>query len=397
MRESEPDALRSSDPLARYAPWCLAGVLLIALALRLWGIGFGLPYVEHPDEPFWVVAILKMLKAGDPNPHDFIYPSFYYYLNAFAYLLFYGAGRLFGAFHSLADLVEPVLLIGGAGKTAQPALFLIGRGLSLAFGLGTVALVFDLGRRFTGYVLGGALAALWVAVSPTLVANNRYMVPDGALAFFTTLTLWAAWGIFERGRTRDYMLAGIAVGLAVGTKYNAAPFILLIPLAHFLRAGWRGVKDWRLYAAPIVGVAVFLVTTPYAVLDFREFMKGAFIDVRHYTGGHAGNAGDSLAWYLGYFWRTEGPVLALAAAGIIWGIYKRNRGAILLATVTLVYLLFISAFAVHFERTALPLIPLFALLATWWAASLARAPMADRPALYPGAAAALVVIALAFP
>ncbi len=398
----------------RYAQWVLVSVLLLALGVRLWGITFGLPYVEHPDEPFWVINILKMLKTADPNPHDFIYPSFYYYLNSLAYLIFYGAGRLFGTFNSLADLVEPALLIGGSGKTTMPALFLIGRGISVALGVGTVALTADLGRSMiarsveeTGLprpVLGGALAGLCVAISPTLVANDRYMIPDGTVAFFTTLALWAAWRIYQAGRTADYLLAGAAVGLAIGTKYNAAPFALLIMLAPVLRAGWRGLRDWRPYAALALSTVVFLATTPYAVLDYRTFLDGAFVDIRHYTGGHAGNTGNSLIWYLDAFWRTEGPILALAAAGILWSVGKRAKGAILLAVMTLVYLLFIGVFAVHAIRTALPLIPLFSLLAAWWAADLwaeappglARSPDQARPHVR-GAAAALIVLILVFP
>ena len=389
--------LEPPDPLARYAPWGLAGVLVVALGLRLWGITFGLPYLEHPDEPYWVFGILKMIKSGDPNPHDFTYSSFYYYLNAFAYLVYYGAGRLLGAFHSLADLAAPDLLIGGSGKTTLPALFLIGRSITVALGVGTAALTVDLGRRFTGFVLGGVLAGLCVAVSPTLVANQRYMIPDGTVAFFTTLTLWGAWRILERGRTRDYLLAGAALGLAVGTKYNAAPFALLIVLAPLLRAGWRGLRDWRPYAALGLSVAIFLATTPYAILDFQTFINGAFMDVRHYTGGHAGNTGNSLAWYLDAFWRAEGPMLALAAAGIIWGVYRRAKGAILLGVMALVYLIFISLFAVHAIRTALPLIPFFGLLVAGWAADLYRGSAAAGPRAGLGAMAALLAIVLAFP
>ena len=37
-----------------------------------------------------------MIKSGDPNPHDFIYPSLYYYVNALIYLVYYSFGRLFG-------------------------------------------------------------------------------------------------------------------------------------------------------------------------------------------------------------------------------------------------------------------------------------------------------------
>ena len=397
MNDHQPVAPPSHDPLARYVVWCLAGVLALALGLRLWGINFGLPYVEHPDEPFWVIQVLKMIKSGDPNPHDFIYPSLYYYVNALIYLLIYGVGRLSGAFSSLADLAEPVLLMGGSGKTDLPILFLAGRSLSVLLGVATAALTFDLGRRITGFVLGGVLAGLWVALSPTLVANSRFLIPDGPLAFCTTLVVWAAWRIYQDGRTRDYLLAGVALGLAVGLKYNAAVFALAIVLGHFLRAGWRGVKDWRLYGAGAISVVVFVATTPFAILDSQAFLQGAFIDIRHYTGGHAGNTGNSLTWYLAYFWRTEGPVLLLAAAGALWGAYKRSRGAILVAATALAYLLFISAFAVHFERTALPLIPLFAVLAAFCIVSLLPSPASDRAGIHLGAAAALIVVALDLP
>jgi 4-amino-4-deoxy-L-arabinose transferase-like glycosyltransferase len=399
MRDTRAPLAPTAHPLARYWGWCLAGILLLALALRLWAINFGLPYVEHPDEPFWVFAVLKMIKSGDPNPHDFIYPSLYYYLNAFAYLLYYEAGRLLGAFHTVADLSEPILLIGGSGKTALPGLFLIGRVPSVAMGVATAALVFDVGRRLSGSLVGGLLAALWTAISPALVAHSRFMVPDGPLAFLTTLVLWGAWRIYERGRTRDYLLAGLFLGLAGGMKYNALPFALAPVLAHFLRPGNRGLKNVRLYGLVAVTVAAFLLTTPYAVLDSQAFVKGAFMDVRHYTGGHAGNTGSSLAWYLQYFWGTEGPVLALAATGAIWGIARRSRGAILVTATALAYVLFISAFSVHMVRMALPLVPLLALLAGYCSVEL-LSPLAgdkERPRAYIGAASVLIAITLVFP
>jgi hypothetical protein len=241
------------------------------------------------------------------------------------------------------------------------------------------------------------LAGLWVALSPTLIANSRFLIPDGPLTFCTTLVLWAAWRSYQAGRTRDYLLAGVALGLAVGLKYNAAVFALAIVLAHFLRAGWPGIKDWRLYAAGGISLIVFVATTPFAILDSQTFLQGAFIDIRHYTGGHAGNTGNSLAWYLDYLWRREGPMLLLAAAGSLWGAYKRSRGAILVAATALAYLSFISAFAVHFERTALPLIPLFAILAAYCIVSLLPTPALDRAGPQWGAVAALLIVALIFP
>jgi len=38
-------------PAGRVELGLLAGILLIALALRAWALDFGLPYLYHPDEP----------------------------------------------------------------------------------------------------------------------------------------------------------------------------------------------------------------------------------------------------------------------------------------------------------------------------------------------------------
>ena len=39
-------------------------IFVLALALRLWGIGFGLPELFHPDEPAYV---LQALAVGGPK------------------------------------------------------------------------------------------------------------------------------------------------------------------------------------------------------------------------------------------------------------------------------------------------------------------------------------------
>ncbi|HEX9116409.1 MAG TPA: glycosyltransferase family 39 protein [Anaerolineae bacterium] len=399
MRETRAVLAPIADPLARSWKWCLAGVLLLSLALRLWAIDFGLPYLEHPDEPFWVFKVLTMLKTADPNPHEFIYPSLYFYQTALAYLVYYGAGRLLGAFHTLADLREPVLLVGGSGLTTLRGLILMGRVPSVLMGVATVALVFDLGRRIFHSTLGATLAALFVAVSPALVANSRYMIPDGPLALLTTLVVWGAWRIYERGRKVDYLLAAVCLGLAGGMKYNALPFAIAPLLAHFLRPGSRGLRDLRLYVLPLVALAAFLVTTPFAVLDFGTFLKWATVNMNHYTGGHAGNSGSSLAWYLDTFWTTEGPVLVLATAGTILSVVRRSRGMIVVAATSLAYLIFLSLLAVHNVRTALPILPLWALLAGYCAVELLAGLTGEgeRPGAYLGAAGLLVSLALIFP
>ena len=71
--------------------WLLAGILLLALALRITGIQFGLPHLYHADEPI-VVNHALAYGAGDLNPHFFKIPPLV------SYLLFvvYGAAYLIG-------------------------------------------------------------------------------------------------------------------------------------------------------------------------------------------------------------------------------------------------------------------------------------------------------------
>ena len=302
------------------------------------------------------------------------------------YLLIYGVGRLFGAFSSLADLTEPVLLMGGSGKTALPILFLAGRGLSVLLGVATAVLTFDLGRRITGLVLGGVLAGLWVAVSPTLIANSRFLIPDGPLTFCTTLVIWAAWRSYQAGRTRDYLLAGVALGLAVGLKYNAAVFALAIVLAHFL----RGLARNR-------GLAVVCRGRhqPHRFRGNHTVRHPGFPNVpagrvhRHPSLHRRAcrEHGEFADLVPGLPLAKGGPYAPAGRCRTLWGAYKRSRGAILVAATTLAYLLFISAFAVHFERTALPLIPLFAVLAAYFLVSLLPAQASDRKGVQFGAAA----------
>ena len=57
----------------------LAAIGVLAAALRLLGITFGLPAVYNPDE----IAIMSRALAfakGDLNPHNFLYPTFYFYV-----------------------------------------------------------------------------------------------------------------------------------------------------------------------------------------------------------------------------------------------------------------------------------------------------------------------------
>src|SRR5262245_24017749 len=79
----------------------LVAIAAFGMALRLFGVAYGLPAVYNPDE----VAIMNRaigFANGSLNPHNFLYPTLYFYV-LFAWEgLWFVVGRAFGVFDSVS-------------------------------------------------------------------------------------------------------------------------------------------------------------------------------------------------------------------------------------------------------------------------------------------------------
>ncbi len=343
---------------------CLAVVLLIALALRLWGLAYDLPYVYHPDEPGLASMSLRILQTGDLNPRFFHYPSLFFYINAAAYLPYYFVGRYAGAFQTPTDILHPYGPAMAVTRAPMPTMMLYARAITVLFGVGTVGLTHLAGKRLTGSTSVSLLAALFVAVLPPNVAHSRYVTPDTFVTFFALAAfVSAAWLLKGRGLMPTYVLAGALVGLTASTKYNGGLVILPLVTAHMMRARQKALADPKLLVAILAAGLGFVVATPYALLDHQLFLRDLNFDRQHYSQGHAGMEGNTLRWYITYMSKTAVPVYALAIAESIRGFWVRSKESILISVFPLTYFAFISSFTVRNDRTLLPSTPFLALLA----------------------------------
>src|SRR5204863_5468286 len=112
--------------------------VLVGLALRLFGLRYGLPAVYNPDE----VAIMSRALAfakGDLNPHNFLYPSLYFYV------LFAWEG-LTAALAVAARSVESFGAFQREFFLDPTRVFVAGRLLTALLGTATVAATGVLGR-----------------------------------------------------------------------------------------------------------------------------------------------------------------------------------------------------------------------------------------------------------
>jgi Dolichyl-phosphate-mannose-protein mannosyltransferase len=359
----------------------LAGVGLLALGLRLFGNGFGLPDTFGPDEPKMVNHALAF-GLGDLNPHYFVYPALQ------MYLLFGAFGALFVALR-LTGFVESVegfkLLF-----LSDPTLFYrVGRGLTALFGLGSVLLLFVLGRRLYGSSRVGLLAALALAVHPVDVLHGHYVTADVPMTFFLLLGLAALAPALDEAKPPSFVRAGVAGGLATATKYSGLVFLLPLLAAGALGARGRRFRFGAFAAGGAALVLAFCLASPFSVVEWRETLEGMrFIQDVKRDGQFGIARGASWATYFDLAFLAS-PLAVLSLLGVAWAVAKRRPADLLVLSLALPYFVVVGSSQSHAARYLVPLFPLLLLLAARFVYELAS-PRLPRPVPALAWAAALV-------
>jgi len=281
----------------------------------------------HPDE----YAVLKSLSGMRPSRLDFDpgfsgWPAFHIYV--------------VGGALKAASLVGGVKLVPKMdfyfqrpGEMAR--LYVVGRLVTLLFAVCCVAAVWRAARRLFGG-MGAAAAALVLAAMPLFTVNAHYLTADVPMLFWIAMTLWMCTHVLKGGGRRWYVVAGVFLGLAAGTRYQGALAAFLIVAAHVLRErgseagallGVKGrVKDVlcsrELWLAAGVSVGMFLVVNPYIVLRPVRFVTELSGEL---SGSRSG----------GPFWRDVllfaltgmGPVLTICFGGAFAAALARRERA----------------------------------------------------------------------
>jgi len=404
----------------------LAIVLILAFALRLWGVKQGLPYVYNIDEyGHFVPEAVAMFHHG-LNPHYFINPPALTYLLHVIFAIWLG-GRV-SVTHEFA--LHP------------DRLFLLARITVALLGTLSVWLLYLVGARLFDRAVGLlASAAMAFAFLPVFYAHLA--LNDVPTLAPLTLSLLGTAGILRRGRTFDYLLAGAGLGLASATKYTAG--VVILPLlaaavARYLdgRAGARGEAsqaDGRegarggaaeaderadveerparangrpgarrdvaigLGIALVAALGAYLIANPYSLLDFHLFIdelkrQSSYTEMSRASWIGAPKQG-SFIYYLWSFTWGLGWIPALAALGGAVSIWRgQRRVGWVLVPVAILYLLFLSLQGRYFGRWLLPIFPIACLLAAYFSLEVAGWATRRAPQLRAGYIA-LAVIALA--
>ena len=374
MLEEEIEAVVKS--VVRWRPFALYALAALGLALRLYGLNWDQGNNFHPDERQILFRVTALSWPGslaqflDPvnsplNPHFFAYGSFPLYLLA---------------------IIGNVLSHFSPDVTSLAHLTLVGRVLSALFDCGTILLTGWLGllladdvtpdRRYAWSL--ALLSAALVTFTPLQLQLSHFYAVDTLLLFFTMLTVLASVKLAQTDAfVRWSLIAGLAYGLALATKFSAAPLMIPIVTALLLRWYKRGLFSSLLSLCLIIcsTALTFLIAMPYALLDRTNFVQQlsdqgdlarGLLDlpyVRQFAGTvpYLYEAQNMLLWGMGV-------MLGLAAfAGLLWlcwGVWRRG-GLLWLVILSwvVVYGAITGSFYVKFMRYMLPIYPFLTLIA----------------------------------
>jgi hypothetical protein len=204
----------------------------------------------------------------------------------------------------------------------------------VVLGLILAGTVFWWSWRIHGHPGAGLLSLFLIALEPTTLAHSHYVTMDVALAAFAILAFASLWEFSRQGGTGPFVLAVLAMGSALASKFSA---IFLLPVFLFLivvrwpagglaaaleRAGVRGRAAPLLAAvAAVIGMAAIVQASYFFSPDLSLYLKGieavianhptnypAYAFGRFFIGG--------VFWYPLYAFLLKTPIPTLVAIGV---------------------------------------------------------------------------------
>ena len=379
-------------------------VLILALAMRLIPVGYGLPLFLVNDEPAFVLGALKMLelKTLVPAWHEAEFRTVLAYPPLLSYFYLILLAPVLAAHYLLAG-APPLAEYHDSVAVSPSFIWVLARMLNALMAVAIIAVTYAISRRVTGSERASFLAAVALALSfyhLQLSHVVRHWTP-------AALLVYAAWlsslGIPTGGGWRPYLRTGLFAGLAMGVNTSGAIALLPAAIQHLaLGRGpwWRRMTSARAWAMAALALAILAAVIALYPYGFTRGEGGATV------GGDLGMRFSALgsrsvsAWlrflagYASLLVTYEPALLAAAAVGLLLLIRRAPRFVMTVAVFSILYLTALYLFFNAIPRALIFLLPALA-IAAGYAMDRVLLMLQNRcPASAAGLAAAYVVVGL---
>lgn len=227
----------------------------------------------------------------------------------------------------------------------------------------------------------GVFAVFLTALSPNLIAHGRLVAADFPVTAALLFASFMLWRFTRRGSVRAALLSGLALGLALVTKYTA---LILVPCYVIILAVYSGrvprpqrlpvYKSFALVFLPAAAVVLCSYGWPP---DPGRYVHGVFSIYRNIRPGLPWGYlfGSFLSEGVPYYYaavlavKTSVPLLGVTLAGLV--LIRRYR-ADLLGELCLLLPAIALLVAASFDEVAsgirrvLPVLPVMAILGSRW-------------------------------
>ena len=333
----------------------LIPILAIGFALRIVGLGVGLPDHLDPREPLIAQDILNLIHLESP-------PQIYNWPGTAWFYLIASIGLALEAF--------------GLELTVSQVIWL-GRFTNVLLSTATIWLTYLIGRQFYNRSIGLIGSGLLAVAMLHATNESRFALVDIPATFCVTLLLWLC-AKTQAISFRRAVWLGVIAGIGFAVKFTTVFAGLSAAALLFLISERFRPSDFLLKLAAVIGVAgaTFTIICPYWLLDLVSTEWNLFFDAllyesSHYQRGHFGLFATGDINWLNRFtylwtllrWGLGTPLALLAIVGTVLALIQRKDEDKILLAFVIPYLLFIGSHKLKFVRHLLLIYPVLTLLA----------------------------------
>lgn len=335
-------------------------ILFIGSSLRVWGAGYGLPFVFHPDENRQILDSLGMAERLSLLPEDLSYPALHKYFLIAVNGFYFITGKALGWFKNPSDFALKFL----EGKTS---VFLLGRYLSVAGGVLTGLAVYQMCKRLYSR-RAGLIGFAYSMGSFHLIQHSQWAIADIFLALFTVLSLYYMAASLRENDKRSNLLAFVFTGLTIAIKPQGV--FLLLPLAlsqYFVLKDARRDIAYGLYKERLAGAAFLAVAAAFGNLSwlfdfhasYEKFLMLSQVAKIGISSKEPFTSGIStlVPWFFKELLRQEGPLGAVFIMGLVYAALRRKREDILFLSYFLIFMLLVKDWAIRYLHLFIAVFP----------------------------------------